>query len=155
MEKDELIILNAGDGREIKVGNSRIFFKLLSQRTNNRFSITEYELLPIFPGPPAHKHREFEHAWYVLEGELSVQLVNSETTILKGGFVFIPKNTVHTFSNKSDSIVKLLVIDTPGGFENYYDDIQMAFGNDKALDPDVFKEIQVKYDTFPPNHLFE
>lgn len=155
MEKNEPIILNSGDGKEIKVGNSKIFFKLLSQRTDSRFSITEYELQPKFPGPPAHKHKEFEHAWYVLEGEVSIQLNNEQATIREGGFVFIPKKTVHTFSNKSDSIVRLLVIDTPGGFENYYDEIQMAFSDGRALDADVFREIQVRYDTFPPDHVFE
>jgi quercetin dioxygenase-like cupin family protein len=155
MEKNEPIILNAGGGKEIKVGNSTIFFKLLSERTNNRFSVTEYELLPKFPGPPAHKHREFEHAWYVLEGALSIELDNEETTILKGGFAFIPKKTVHAFSNKSNAIVRLLVIDTPGGFEKYYDDIQIAFGDGKALDPNVFREIQLNYDTYPPDYSFE
>ncbi|MEI9933846.1 MAG: cupin domain-containing protein [Ferruginibacter sp.] len=155
MEKNEPIILNSGGGKEIKVGNSKIFFKLLSQRTENKFSITEYELFPKFPGPPAHKHKEFEHAWYVLNGELSIELDTKETTIPTGGFVFIPKRVVHAFSNKSDSVVRLLAIDTPGGFENYYDDIQAAFGDGQALDPNIFREIQLKYDTYPPDYLFE
>ncbi len=59
MKNEAPIVLNSGDGKEMKVGTSKIFFKLESQETDNKFSITEYELLPKFPGPPAHKHRIF------------------------------------------------------------------------------------------------
>ncbi len=62
---------------------------------------------------------------------------------------------IHAFSNKSDTIVRLLAIDTPGGFENYYDDLQTAFKDDKPLSANTFKEIQLKYDTYPPNYSFE
>ncbi len=48
-----------------------------------------------FLAPPAHKHKEYEHAWYVIEGELTVELDNIEMSILKGGFIFIPKRAVH------------------------------------------------------------
>jgi quercetin dioxygenase-like cupin family protein len=155
MEINEALILNSGEGKEIKVGNSRLFLKLLSQRTNNLFSITEYELPSKFPGPPAHKHRMYEHAWYVIEGALNIEVDNKEMTLEKGAFVFIPKKVIHAFSNKSDSTVRLLAIDTPGGFENYYDEIKVAFEDGKPLDPNTFREIQLKYDTYPPDYSFE
>ncbi len=148
------IVLSPNAGREISVGSSKLFLKLFSEATNNKLSITEYELSPNFPGPPPHKHKVFEHAWYVLEGELTIQLQNEQSVLLRGSFVFIPKMTVHAFSNASDAIVKVLVIDTPGGFENYYDDLQTAFGNNKTIDQELMREIQLKYDTFPPDHNF-
>ena len=148
-------ILNAGEGKEIIVGTSKLFMKLFSEAVANKFSITEYELATGFPGPPAHKHKVFEHAWYVLEGELTIQLANIISVLSKGSFVFIPKMTVHAFANNSDAAVKLLVIDTPGGFENYYDDLQAAFGNGKQIDQEAIKKIQLKYDTFPPEYIFE
>ncbi|QNF33720.1 cupin domain-containing protein [Adhaeribacter swui] len=155
MEINEALILNSGEGREIKVGTSRLFLKLFSERTNNKFSITEYDLPPNFPGPPSHKHRNYEHAWYVLEGVLSVEVNGKEMTLVKGDFIFIPKYVVHAFSNKSDSAVRLLAIDTPGGFENYYDELETAFTDGKPLDPNTFREIQLKYDTYPPDYSFE
>lgn len=148
------VILEPGKGKQIAAGNSKLFLKLFSEATGNKFSITEYELPAAFPGPPAHKHKVFEHAWYVLDGNLTIRL-NSETLVLTAGsFLFIPKMTVHAFANHSDATVKVLVIDTPGGFENYYDDLQTAFGDGKAIDQNIMKEIQLKYDTYPPEYVF-
>jgi quercetin dioxygenase-like cupin family protein len=152
--KETPLLLNPGDGKEVTVGASRLFVKLFSEQTNNRMTITEYVLSPNFPGPPPHKHKTIEHAWYVLEGTLSAQLEDKETTITAGGFVFIPKRLVHAFSNKSEAVVRLLAIDTPGGFEKYYDELQAAFGDGKAIDQQVIKDIQLKYDTYPPDYVW-
>lgn len=147
-------VLNPGEGKEMSVGSSRLFLKLSAGAVSNRLSMTEYELSPQFPGPPPHKHRVFEHAWYVLEGELSVQLEHNTFVLTKGGFVFIPRQTAHAFSNKTDTVVKVLVMDTPGGFESYYDDLQAAFAKGRPIDQEEMRTIQLKYDTYPPDHVF-
>ena len=151
---DNLFFLNADEGKKISVGNSTLYVKLFSEQTGNKMSVTEYVLQPNFPGPPPHKHRTFEHAWYVLEGLLTTQSNGEEMTVNKGGFIFIPKQTVHAFSNKSEGVVRLLAIDTPGGFEKYYDDLEAAFGGGRTIDPSIMREIQLKYDTYPPEYVF-
>lgn len=148
------VVLKAGEGKEITVGTSRLFLKLSSEAASDKLSITEYDLPPGFPGPPPHKHKMFEHAWYVLEGELTVQLGGEGSVLTQGSFIFIPKRVVHAFANKSNGAVRLLVVDTPGGFERYYDDLQAAFGKDKAIDQERMRSIQLKYDTYPPEYVF-
>jgi len=64
------VILNSGEGKAITVGNSKLFLKLSSKAASNKLPVTEYELSPKSPGPPPHKHKAFEHAWYVPEAEL-------------------------------------------------------------------------------------
>ncbi|WP_146153701.1 cupin domain-containing protein [Adhaeribacter arboris] len=154
IDNNQPILVNAGEGKEIRVGRSKLFLKLFSQDTANKFSITEYELPSGFPGPPAHKHRVFEHAWYVLEGELTVQVGDKLLVLTTGSFIFIPKRLVHAFANSSEALVKILVIDTPGGFENYYDDLQAAFGQGQAMDHEKMRKIQLQYDTYPPDYVF-
>jgi quercetin dioxygenase-like cupin family protein len=149
------VVLAPDEGKEITVGNSKLLVKLLSEATGNTMTITEYELAPQFPGPPAHQHKVFEHAWYVLEGNLTIQLKNEISVLTKGSFVFIPKKVVHAFSNRSNAVVKVLTIDTPGGFEKYYDDLQAAFGNGQSIDQERMQEIQLKYDTYPPDYVFK
>ncbi len=148
------VILNSGEGKAITVSNSKLFLKLSFEAASNNLSVTEYELSAKFPGPPPHKHKVFEHAWYVLEGELTVQLSGETSVLTKGSFIFIPKMVVHTFSNQTDLLVKVLVVDTPGGFEHYYDDLQAAFGNGEDIDQEVIRSIQLKYDTYLPDYLF-
>jgi len=153
-DNNEPQLVSSGGGREILVGSAKLFLKLPSQVTENKLSITEYELPSGFPGPPAHKHKVFEHAWYVLEGELTVLIADKTSLLPKGSFIFIPKNTIHAFANTSTTEVKVLVVDTPGGFENYYEDLQAAFGPNKPLDPEQMRKIQLKYDTYPPDYVF-
>ena len=148
-------ILHEGEGKAITVGNSKLFLKLASEAASNKLSITEYELSPNFPGPPPHKHKVFEHAWYILEGELTVLLNNDTLLLTTGSFIFIPKMSVHAFANQSDAVVKVFVVDMPGGFEHYYDDLQAAFGDGKAIDEEVIRNIQLKYDTYLPDYVFE
>lgn len=151
--KNKILILNPGGGRPIAVSGARLLLKLASETTDNRLSITEYELPPQFPGPPPHQHKIFEHAWYVLEGDLTVRLNEKILTLTKGSFIFIPRQTVHAFANKSNIMVKVLVIDTPGGFEHYYEELHGAFG-DRAIDQNEIRKIQLTYDTYPPDHSF-
>ncbi len=153
-DQSTVILLGAAEGRKVTVGESTLFLKLASEITDNKFSITEYDLPSFFPGPPPHQHNVFEHAWYVLEGELTVQL-NKRTEVLnKGSFIFIPRRTVHGFSNNSGSPVKVLVVDMPGGFEHYYDDLQSAFGNGELIDQERMRVIQLQYDTYSSDHIF-
>ena len=149
------LVLEPGQGKTFAVGGSTLTAKLLSAHTGGQLCLTEYALPPHFPGPPPHQHRTFEHAWYVLEGELSVQLGAEERTLPTGSFVFIPQRTVHAFANRSAAPVRVLVVDTPGGFEHYYEELQHAFGDGRALDPARIRAIQLRYDTFPPDHQFE
>ena len=151
---DKPILVKPGEGKKIIVGDSQLFLKLFSEATANKLSITEYNLSPKFPGPPAHKHKVFEHAWYVLSGSLTIQLENEISVLSQGSFIFIPRMTVHAFSNPYDVFVQLLVIDMPGGFENYYEDLQTAFGDGGAVDQDIMRGIQLKYDTYPPDYIF-
>lgn len=51
-----------------------------------------------------------------IRGVLAVQLRDRTYIISRGGVVFIPKLTVRAFSNNGDAIVKVLVVDTRGGF---------------------------------------
>ncbi|PSR52289.1 hypothetical protein AHMF7605_01510 [Adhaeribacter arboris] len=153
-EDNPPILVNPGEGKEIIVGSSKLFLKLSSPATANTFSITEYELPPGFPGPPAHQHQVFEHAWYVLEGALTVQLADKTAVLTRGSFIFIPKRIVHAFANDSASTVKVLVVDTPGGFENYYEDLQATFSQGQAINHQKMQEIQLKYDTYPPDYIF-
>lgn len=147
-------ILGPGEGKKIAVGHSTLVVKLPCAVTGDALSMTEYELAANFPGPPPHKHKVFEHAWYILEGELNVTLDESTHTLTAGSFIYIPKRTVHAFANTSQKPARVLVVDIPGGFEQYYDDLEQAFGNGQPIDHQKMRDIQLRYDTFPPDQVF-
>jgi len=50
-------------------------------------------------GPPLHVHPMHAEGFYVLDGELQVQVGDSITTARAGSFSFVAPNTPHTFAN--------------------------------------------------------
>ena len=145
----EAIVLFPGEGHTLTAANTRTTFKVKSEATGGSFSVAEYDLPAGFPGPPPHVHKKFEHVWYVLVGELRVQINQNVIYAPAGTFVFVPKGTPHTFANPGTEIAKVLAIDTPGGLEPYYEDLASAFPERTPPNPQVIREIQQRYDTFP------
>lgn len=143
------IVLFPGEGRTLTAVKTQTTFKVMSECTDGKFSVAEYDLPGGFPGPPPHVHKKFEHAWYVLAGELQVQLDQRIIQAPAGTFVFVPKGTPHTFANPGSTSVRMLAIDTPGGLEPYYEELAAAFPESTPLDPQLIREIQQRYDTFP------
>src|SRR4051794_1035988 len=55
---------------------------------------------PPGPGPALHEHPTTDEAFYVAAGEAVFQLEDEEISVSAGGFVFVPRGTAHTVSNK-------------------------------------------------------
>lgn len=145
----EAIILTPDQGHTLQAAGTRTTFKVTSESTGGRFSMAEYHLPPGFPGPPPHRHRRFEHAWYVLEGMLQVQIDDENHQVGEGAFVYVPSGVAHTFANPGSTAVRMLAIDTPGGLEPYYEELAQVFPAGSAPNPAIIAEIQSRYDTYP------
>lgn len=66
-------------------------------------------------GPPPHTH-PWDEAFYVLEGTLDLALGDETFRLAAGSFVHIPANTVHAYTNASDTTKTLAVVsDCKGG----------------------------------------
>ena len=88
--------------------------------TASRLSVSEWWLEPntVSPDVPhPHSHTE-DHLFYVLEGEIAVQLEGEWFSADAGTYVFIPGGTEHTFENPSPTRSGFISINTPGGFEH-------------------------------------
>lgn len=145
----EPIFLAAGAGETLRAAGTQTTFKVKSDQTSGRFSLAEYNLPAGFGGPPPHVHRKFEHAWYILEGQIQIQLNEQTVTAGQGAFIFVPAGAVHTFSNPGDAPARMLAIDTPGGLEPYYEELAAALQSATTVDRQAVARIQQRYDTFP------
>lgn len=70
-------------------------------------------------GPPPHIHLAADESFWVFEGEFSVLLGAQTITAGPGSFVHVPRGTLHTYSKTSREPGKMIVMLTPGGFENF------------------------------------
>jgi quercetin dioxygenase-like cupin family protein len=70
-------------------------------------------------GPPLHTH-EFDEAFYVLEGELTVQVRQELRKVSAGELAFALGGMPHTLANRSAASARSLIICTPAGFEREF-----------------------------------
>ena len=61
---------------------------------------------------PPHVHHRDDEAWYVLEGELRVQMGSEEIAVPAGAGVLVPRGMPHTFWNPGPAPTRYLLIMT-------------------------------------------
>jgi mannose-6-phosphate isomerase-like protein (cupin superfamily) len=100
--------------------------RLRGQDTDSHLALVEFVVGADESGPPLHVHPKHAEGFYILEGELRVQVSDEVVTAGPGTFFYAPPDTPHTFANFSGRDARMLVICTPAGFEAYFD--QLAAG---------------------------
>jgi mannose-6-phosphate isomerase-like protein (cupin superfamily) len=92
---------------------------LHSDESNGVLSVIENRVSAGWEGPPLHRH-DFDEAFYVLDGELTFQVVDELVTRGPGEFIFAPRGVAHTLANLSDAPASYVLVCTPAGFERYF-----------------------------------
>jgi quercetin dioxygenase-like cupin family protein len=128
------ITLAPGEGKTIEVPGHPITYKATKEDTEGAYSLLEVTVMG--EGPPQHIHKAEEEAFYVLEGEVNIQIGDQTIRGMAGSFVLIPRGTVHTFGNVGATPAKLLVTLSPPGFEQYFIEVV----GDEEIDTATFIE---------------
>lgn len=108
-----------GSGRISYIVNDRHTIKLSSTDGAGRLGISEMWLDP-GAGAPPHRHAHEDEFFYVIEGQ--VTFVDGDTTrvLAAGESIFLPRGSLHGFSNRSDTPAKVFLTLTPSaGFEAF------------------------------------
>jgi hypothetical protein len=94
------IILQNGQGRALWHLGALMNFKALTEETGGQYWAVE-GLADNNMAVPLHSHTREDEVWFVLEGEIAFTL--GEETIIAGPgtFVYIPRDTPHTFRVQS------------------------------------------------------
>jgi quercetin dioxygenase-like cupin family protein len=71
-------------------------------------------------GPPTHLHGMEAEFCFVVSGQFNFKLGERVVSAPAGSFLFIPRNTPHTFQNVGTEPGVLLFGVTPGGFEKMF-----------------------------------
>jgi quercetin dioxygenase-like cupin family protein len=121
---------------------------LRSEQTSGRASLTESTLPAGAKGPPLHKH-DFDEGFYVLDGELTLQVGDTRSVARTGEFGFAPGGVAHTLANRSTAPVRFLILCSPAGFEREL--ARRAARADGADPPDwALKEVPTVTRLGPP-----
>jgi quercetin dioxygenase-like cupin family protein len=72
------------------------------ESTRGTYSLME-QLMPAKAGPPPHVHEQGEEVFYILEGELALQLGDQVIAGTPGQLVRIPAGTPHAFAVRTET----------------------------------------------------
>ncbi|MGY4505366.1 quercetin dioxygenase-like cupin family protein [Bradyrhizobium sp. GM24.11] len=105
----------AGTGPTLDVLGVTHSYKAMASDTGQQFSIWE-SIVPPGRGAPAHTHTREDEAFYVLSGEVLVDVegVTDPLRLGPGAFLFAPRNRRHGYRNVGADTARLLVFAMPG-----------------------------------------
>ena len=106
------VVVGPGEGH--RVGNVEF---LARSADTPRFNFAVIEIQPRRGGPPIHAHAAEDDAFYILEGELAFTVEGERVVAGPGTFVLVPPGLQHTFANEGDTVVRMLNIHAPAGFD--------------------------------------
>jgi len=96
-----------------RVGNVEF---LARTRDTPRFT---FGIIEIQPGRELeqHVHADEDDSFYILEGELTFTVEDEVVVAGPGTFVLVPPGLQHTFRNDGDTVVRMVNIHAPAGFD--------------------------------------
>jgi mannose-6-phosphate isomerase-like protein (cupin superfamily) len=102
------------EGREIRAPGGLFTRKVAAGETGGAYSLFERSVPPGGGDPPHIQHREDE-CLYVVEGELDLLLGEELLAARAGSLIFVPRGTLHAFTNRGKMPARVLDLTTPGG----------------------------------------
>jgi quercetin dioxygenase-like cupin family protein len=110
-------VLAEGEGEALWFSGGLLTYKTTGDQTGGQLAIAEV-LAPEGTGSPKHLHHHEDEAWYVIDGELTFFLDETQYPAGPGSFVFGPRRIEHRFEVTSPE-ARFLILVTPAGFEDF------------------------------------
>ncbi|HMQ34902.1 MAG TPA: cupin domain-containing protein [Chloroflexaceae bacterium] len=125
---------------------AHLTLKAVGADTGGAFALMEYVLAP-GGGAGLHSHSREDESFYVLAGELTVQLGDETAVVTPGELLRIPRGTRHAFVNRGPEPLTALVLLTPAGLEQFFVGLAAltAVAPDGQLDPAVLTALAERH----------
>ena len=127
------------EGRTIAVVGDVYRFLATGEDTNGRYALFEAIVGP-GGGPPPHVHSREEEGFYILEGEITLQIGDERVAATAGMFANMPVGTPHSFKNESGKPAKMLISIAPAGLEQMYFEIGVPLPKGATTAPPPTKD---------------
>ncbi len=133
--------LASGEGDAHPMLSHMLVWKLTGDDTNGQYAM--FEMIDTAGGEaPLHRH-PWEETFYVLEGEIEIQVGDRQQIVSAGAMSHIPANTAHRFQVRSP-IARALHIVSPASAAAFYQEVGTTI---TSFPPDlsIFQEICAKH----------
>jgi quercetin dioxygenase-like cupin family protein len=111
-------------------------FLATGEDTNGKYAMWE-AIVPPGGGPPPHVHSREEEGFYILEGEITVDVGDERIVATVGMFANMPVGTPHSFKNESGTPARMLISIAHAGLEQMFFEVgvPVAQGATTAAQP--------------------
>jgi quercetin dioxygenase-like cupin family protein len=142
----EVHLVEAGQdrlGETHSLGFSTILFKVLPRETNGELFVIEHKGLG-HGGPPVHIHLHQDEWFYVMEGEVLIQVAGERKTLRAGESVLGPRGIPHGFVGVGEKPAHMIISFTPAGkMEEFFR--VAAVPNGPVMDAALFARYEMQY----------
>jgi len=96
-----------------------VTFKATGEDTGDAYALFESRTPPGM-GMPPHRQRYEDEALYVLEGAYTLRIGDRHQRLQPDDYAFVPRGTVHAFTNTGSSPARMLIMVSPGGIHEQF-----------------------------------
>lgn len=139
--KPKIVAVDTNELEAFSHDAGKVKFIASSEDTNGAFAVLEVTEMPGYK-TTWHRHNHTEETFYVLEGILTVKIVDKTYEFPTGSYVLIPRGTPHGQGNFTKNPVKFLLTVLPGGFERRFRDRVELSKTAKPGTPDFKKKLE-------------
>ena len=140
---EPVIIVDADAGKQWNIFGIEIVGKIMSTQTNGEYAVV-VSTAPPNGGPPLHFHERENELFFVVDGNYEFQCGEKKFIVSKGAIIHLPRKIPHRFRNIGEQPGVLMNTITPGGFENFFKEID-RLPKANPLDRSIVRSIASKY----------
>ena len=139
---NQIVHLPAKSGKSYWVMGD-LFTFLVTGAESGGTSFTEQVNIGPGNGPPPHIHHLEDEQFFILEGNITFQIGGHTFQVSTGDYLYIPRQTVHSFKN-GPKPASVLATFTPAGIEGFF---RLAGEpvTDRRLPPPVTEETIARF----------
>ena len=118
-KEPKIVSTRQGEAETLSVGDLIVTFLASGEETQGALSVMEFIVSPQ-TGTGLHIHKAEHEMGYVMEGTFQFTIGEQTGTLTAGDWAFIPKGTIHEFTNLGSGRARVLGIYSPSGFDGYF-----------------------------------
>jgi mannose-6-phosphate isomerase-like protein (cupin superfamily) len=134
------VVVRPGESRlpDLCPAGNEILVQVSPDDSGGQFAVGLMKVQPM-GGPPLHVHSREDEWFYVLKGELTIQVGDERITAGPGTSVFGPRGVPHTFQNFTGEVVETLVMVNPPAFLDFFAEVS------RPMQPAEFEDAAAGY----------
>lgn len=146
------VIMTPENQKTVWVWGDIYKFLITSEETGGSYALWEEWANP-GSGTPPHIHHKEHEVFYILEGEMTFFKDGQPVVAKAGTLVHVPSGVLHNYVNQTQNIVHMMVMVTPGGFEQLLLKISDPIVEGESAPPVTPEKIEVLTRLAPVFHM--